>query len=115
MLNFTSVILENFFRAKATRLYPAKKRKPFPKARGKVQNQIQDCILCSKCARSCPSQAIKVDKKTGLWELDPMCCVYCGVCVSVCPTGCLNQANIHYQPVPEKFLHQEKGQAGKKK
>ncbi|WP_052507014.1 4Fe-4S binding protein [Desulfonatronovibrio magnus] len=106
MLNFTSEIFKNFTRKKATRDYPRVKREPFPKARGRIGINIDECILCSICAKKCPSSCIAVDKKSGQWELDPMACVYCGICVQVCPTQCLIHENQPNFPVHDKFLQQ---------
>jgi electron transport complex protein RnfB len=43
------------------------------------------CIGCTKCARTCPFEAIQMDR--GLAKIDPAKCVSCGLCATVCPTA----------------------------
>ena len=42
------------------------------------------CIMCGKCARNCPEEAISQNKK-GVWVVDKKKCTGCGKCVEVCP------------------------------
>ena len=92
----TSTIIRNFLTRKATRPYPIEVRDPFPETRGELVNDIEKCIVCSACARNCPSQCITIEREAGIWECDPFACVYCGVCVEVCPVNCLSQ-NLKYR------------------
>ena len=43
------------------------------------------CQDCYKCVRQCPVKAIRV--QNGSAAVMPERCVYCGTCVSVCPSG----------------------------
>lgn len=108
-------ILQNLVNDYATRPYPYEVREPLKGYRGLIYNQIEDCIFCSSCARKCPTDAINVDPKEGLWIYDPFLCVYCSACVDICPTHCLKQEAVHRKPSVSKFLVQKQGTPPKKK
>ena len=42
------------------------------------------CIMCGKCARVCPEEAISQNAK-GVYMIDKKKCVGCGKCVEACP------------------------------
>ena len=46
--------------------------------------KVSACIMCGKCARTCPEQAISQNAK-GVYTIDKSKCVGCGACVAVCP------------------------------
>ena len=48
------------------------------------------CVFCGLCAKACPADAIKVDRKEKLWEVDTENCVKCGACIDKCPKGSLS-------------------------
>ena len=56
---------------------------------GRAKIIDKECILCGICAKSCPADAIAVEKKERTWAIDPFRCVQCGTCVRVCPKHCL--------------------------
>ena len=107
MFEMTIPVLRNLFTKKATRMYPAKVREPFPGSRGNLVIAVQDCIMCRTCEKKCPSQCIRVDKEACSWSVDPFACVYCGVCVDHCPVHCLSMDPVHRAPVQTKSLHIE--------
>ena len=57
---------------------------------GELKNNIEECIYCGLCAKNCPSDALKVDRKEKIWEVDKDACVTCGLCVEKCPKKCLS-------------------------
>lgn len=97
-------IFKNLIAGSATRSYPMDVRPGFENARGALRNDIRGCTLCGICARKCPSQCIRVDKKRGMWELTPHACVLCGICVDACPRSCLGHDSTHPGPIREKAL-----------
>ena len=46
--------------------------------------KVMSCIMCGKCARVCPEQAISQNAK-GVYMIDKKKCVGCGKCVEACP------------------------------
>lgn len=48
------------------------------------------CVFCGLCAKACPADALKVDRKEKIWEVDDELCAKCGVCVEKCPKKCLS-------------------------
>lgn len=70
-------VLRNLSSGPSTRPYPLEEREPFQAYRGRIHNDVENCIFCSTCARVCPTNAIQVNIKEGRWEYDPFICVYC--------------------------------------
>ena len=65
------------------------KAAPAAPAGGKLQCNLEDCIYCGLCKKNCPAEALTVDRKEKVWEVDHEACVKCGVCVEKCPKKCL--------------------------
>jgi formate hydrogenlyase subunit 6/NADH:ubiquinone oxidoreductase subunit I len=91
----------------STLLYPFETI-PLPEhARYLLHNEIEDCIVCDKCAKICPVNCIEIEPirsstefgKTsdgtarriyaGRFDIDMAKCCFCGLCTTVCPTECL--------------------------
>ena len=89
-MKFTSVALKNLFSKPATRPYPEQPREYPDRTRGHVEVDIDTCVLCSLCARKCPTGAITVDRAAKLWEIERFGCIQCGCCVETCPKKCLS-------------------------
>lgn len=49
-----------------------------------------ECVYCGLCVKACPADALKVDRKEKIWEVDKEACVKCGACVDKCPKKCLS-------------------------
>ncbi len=81
---------------------------PIPdNGRYKLHNEIDDCIVCDKCAKICPVDCIEIEPiksnevfgytsdGTGkrlyaaTFNIDMAKCCFCGLCTTVCPTECL--------------------------
>ncbi|GAB4036960.1 4Fe-4S dicluster domain-containing protein [Spirosoma jeollabukense] len=104
------VASENYFDLQnglVTLQYPHEQL-PIPdNGRYQLRNQIDDCIVCDKCAKVCPVDCITIDaiKATeevgrasdgspirlyaATFDIDMAKCCYCGLCTVVCPTECL--------------------------
>lgn len=75
--------------------------------RYKLHNEIDDCIVCDKCAKICPVDCITIEPirspeefgKTSdgtskriyaaVFDIDMAKCCFCGLCTTVCPTESL--------------------------
>lgn len=81
--------------------YPAQ-TKPAPAGlKGHVVVNTEICILCSICAKRCPTHAIEVDKKGRTWSINRFQCVQCGSCVRECPKQCLTMDTSYAPPARE--------------
>ena len=91
--------------------YP-KEELPVPDhGRYKLHNEIDDCIVCDKCAKVCPVDCIDIEPirapevfgKTSdgtplrihaaKFDIDMSKCCFCGLCTVVCPTECLTMTS----------------------
>ena len=94
-----------------TTQYP-KEALPVPDhGRYKLHNEIDDCIVCDKCAKVCPVNCIDIEPVRSVGEIgktsdgtskriyaakfdiDMAKCCFCGLCTTVCPTECLTMTD----------------------
>ena len=90
----------------ATVNYPKVKEQLVPRARGVIALDQEACTVCMLCARECPDWCIYIDshKETlpaegggrartrnvlDRFAIDFALCMYCGICVEVCPFDAL--------------------------
>jgi formate hydrogenlyase subunit 6/NADH:ubiquinone oxidoreductase subunit I len=85
---------------------------PLPdNGRYQLHNEMDDCIVCDKCAKICPVDCIEIEpiKATGIagyasdgsairlfaakFDIDMAKCMFCGLCTTVCPTECLTMTS----------------------
>ena len=87
----------------ATVQYPHEKEEPAPRARGVIALKEENCTSCMLCARECPDWCIYIEAHKTLapprreggkprsvnaldrFDIDYSLCMYCGICVEVCP------------------------------
>ncbi|GAA4439695.1 hypothetical protein GCM10023091_22270 [Ravibacter arvi] len=106
----SNIQLDNFFDVSTgmvTVQYPLE-TVPIPDhGRYRLHNEMDDCIVCDKCAKVCPVdcidiEPIKATEEVGKasdgsvirlyaarFDIDMAKCCYCGLCTTVCPTECL--------------------------
>ncbi len=83
--------------------YPHVKEEPAPRARGVISLHEENCTSCMLCARECPDWCIYIEAHKTLapprraggkprqvnsldrFDIDYALCMYCGICVEVCP------------------------------
>jgi NADH-quinone oxidoreductase subunit I len=83
--------------------YPHVKEEPAPRARGVIALHEENCTSCMLCARECPDWCIYIEAHKYLapprreggkprqkneldrFSIDYSLCMYCGICVEVCP------------------------------
>lgn len=97
MPRMLDVIARNAAGPRATRRYPQERRAPFERARADLSVDMSRCKLCGTCARTCPSDALSVDRERRVWERDLFACLTCGDCVEACPKQALS---FHRHPPP---------------
>ena len=103
-LGFTGKYL---FKKPATVFYPDEQEIPVPRARGVIALDTEACTVCMLCARECPDWCIYIEghkeeqpsSKPGgkpraratldRFDIDYSLCMYCGICVEVCPFDAL--------------------------
>jgi NADH-quinone oxidoreductase subunit I len=91
----------------ATVQYPREKEAPTPRARGVISLHEENCTSCMLCARECPDWCIYIEAHKTLvpprreggkpravnaidrFDIDYSLCMYCGICVEVCPFDAL--------------------------
>ena len=79
--------------------------------RYKLHNEIDDCIVCDKCAKICPVDCIDIEPIRSVdeigktsdgtskriyvakFDIDMAKCCFCGLCTTVCPTECLTMTD----------------------
>ena len=98
MFTFAGRVIKNLFKKPATTQYPFEPVEYPERMRGHIRIEIENCITCGLCMRSCPSQAIRVDRKAGTWTIERFDCVQCGSCVIVCPKKCLFMEKGYTEP-----------------
>ncbi|MFY7828300.1 MAG: 4Fe-4S binding protein, partial [Flectobacillus sp.] len=90
-----------------TTQYPYEQLPVPDNGRYQLHNEMDDCIVCDKCAKICPVDCIEIEpiKATGVvsyasdgsairlyaakFDIDMSKCCFCGLCTTVCPTECL--------------------------
>jgi NADH-quinone oxidoreductase subunit I len=89
-------------------MYPQEQEIPVPRARGVISLDVDNCTVCMLCARECPDWCIYIEghkeeqppSKPGgrpraratldRFDIDYSLCMYCGICVEVCPFDALH-------------------------
>ncbi len=98
-----SMTFGSLFKKPETLRYPFQTKEPYQGQKGHVVNDVEACILCGMCQKTCPCGCITVDKASRTWEINPFMCIQCGSCVRACPVKCLTM-DPHYTPVAtEKY------------
>lgn len=87
--------------------YPERKRKIYPRFRGRhaltvYENGRLRCVACFCCAKACPTKCIRIvakevndplERVPEVYEIDLLRCAFCGLCVEACPCGAIIMTN----------------------
>jgi NADH-quinone oxidoreductase subunit I len=100
------VTLKTMLSRSVTQQYPHVKPDLPPRTRGVISLKAENCTVCWKCSRECPDWCIYIEshKEThdpasggqprsvnilDRFDIDYALCMYCGICVEVCPFDAL--------------------------
>ena len=107
LLKGMGVTLKHLFKRNTVIQYPDEKQDLAPRTRGVIALKEENCTVCMLCARECPDWCIYIDshketlppKREGgrprkrnvldRFAIDYALCMYCGICVEVCPYDAL--------------------------
>ena len=101
-----AVTMKHMLRRSVTQQYPEVKPDLPARSRGVIALMQENCTVCYKCARECPDWCIYIDahkethppasggkarsvKVLDRFAIDYALCMYCGICVEVCPFDAL--------------------------
>jgi formate hydrogenlyase subunit 6/NADH:ubiquinone oxidoreductase subunit I len=91
--------------------------------RYRLHNEIDDCIVCDKCAKICPVNCIDIEPIKAVeeigktsdgtpkriyaakFDIDMGKCCFCGLCTTVCPTECLTMTKVYDFSVTDMREH----------
>jgi NADH-quinone oxidoreductase subunit I len=101
------VTLRTMTQPAVTVQYPKEKEAPPTRARGVIALKEENCTACMLCGRECPDWCIYIEghkekrppRREGgkprtvnildRFDIDYALCMYCGICVEVCPFDAL--------------------------
>ena len=107
LLKGLGVTIKQLFSRPATLMYPHERNELAPRTRGVIALMDENCTVCMLCSRECPDWCIYIDshketvppaKEGGRartrnvldrFAIDFSLCMYCGICVEVCPFDAL--------------------------
>src|SRR5438874_1503719 len=106
LLKGLGVTLKTMLRRSVTQQYPHVKPDLPPRTRGVIALKQENCTVCYLCSRECPDWCIYIDahkethepvgggrgrsvKVLDRFAIDYALCMYCGICVEVCPFDAL--------------------------
>ena len=107
LLKGMAVTLKHLFKHNSVIQYPDERQDLSPRTRGVIALKEENCTVCMLCARECPDWCIYIDshketlppKREGgrqrkrnvldRFAIDYALCMYCGICVEVCPFDAL--------------------------
>jgi formate hydrogenlyase subunit 6/NADH:ubiquinone oxidoreductase subunit I len=107
LLKGLGVTLKHMLKPAVTQQYPHVKPDLAPRTRGVIALMDENCTVCMLCSRECPDWCIYIDshketvppaKEGGRartrnvldrFAIDFALCMYCGICVEVCPFDAL--------------------------
>jgi NADH-quinone oxidoreductase subunit I len=107
LLKGMAVTFKHLFKHNTVIQYPDEKQDLPARTRGVIALKEENCTVCMLCARECPDWCIYIDshketlppKREGgrprkrnvldRFAIDYALCMYCGICVEVCPYDAL--------------------------
>jgi NADH-quinone oxidoreductase subunit I len=99
-----AVTFKTMLKPAVTVQYPHVKEDVTARARGVIALKEENCTVCMLCARQCPDWCIYIEgykdkapprreggkpRTVQNFDIDYSLCMYCGICVEVCPFDAL--------------------------
>lgn len=125
-----AVTLKTMTRRSHTQQYPDVAPELPPRSRGVIALLEENCTVCMLCARECPDWCIYIDSHKeevvvpgaarprqrnvlDRFDIDFSLCMYCGICVEVCPFDALYWSpEFEYAEYDIRDLLHDKGHLG---
>ena len=104
VLAIWKTLTQSLFSKSACKMYPAQEPVFFDRTRGRIEMEPSKCIVCTLCAKRCPTGAIVVDKEENTWQIDRFKCIQCGACAEGCKPKSLQMVNQYAGPVVRKQI-----------
>ena len=106
LINGLAVTLKTMTKRSGTQQYPDVEPDLPPRSRGVIALLEENCTVCMLCARECPDWCIYIDSHKeevvvpgaarprqrnvlDRFDIDFSLCMYCGICIEVCPFDAL--------------------------
>ena len=130
LLKGLAVTFRTMTRRSHTRQYPDVQPELPPRTRGVIALVEENCTVCMLCSRECPDWCIYIDSHKeevivpgaararqrnvlDRFAIDYSLCMYCGICVEVCPFDALHWSpEFEYAEYDIKDLLHERGRLG---
>lgn len=81
--------LGSLFKKPETVQYPTQQKEAPAGLKGHIAIDVDTCILCGICQKTCPCHTIEVNKSDRTWTINRFQCIQCGSCVRACPKSSL--------------------------
>ena len=103
LLKGLAVTVKHLGQRPVTQMYPHERPDLAPRTRGVIALMDENCTVCMLCSRECPDWCIYIDSHKesvpsateggrsrtrnvlDRFAIDFSLCMYCGICVEVCP------------------------------
>ena len=114
-MSMLPILMRNLVSRPATTKYPNVSA-DIPKGnRGRLDWDMEKCILCGLCQKRCPTLAVTMDKNVGTISLQVHRCISCGVCAEICPKSAIGMSRDYSPPSYTKELRTYKKDMSKGK
>jgi len=84
ILKMCKTVVSSLRKKTFCQMYPFQPAKFHTHTRGHIKLDAAKCILCTLCAKRCPTGALEVDRVKGYWQINRYKCIMCIECVHAC-------------------------------
>lgn len=105
ILQIFNTIIKSLFKKSACGMYPVQPATFYENTKGHIEIDASKCILCTLCAKKCPTGAIQVDRAARTWQIDHGKCILCNNCIESCRPQCLRMMNQYAVPTNQHMVN----------